>query len=357
MPQKILFFEPHFGGSHRAFAKGLATHTPLDITLLTQPGMHWKWRMRGSALYFKENAPDLNAFDTLMVSNMVDVSRLRGFFPKLPKVVVYMHESQLTYPVPKGASLGVDLVLQEIYSLLSADGVIFNSKNHMERFLSAIPDFFGRFPDCLPKDVEKRIGEKSSWIYPGVSLPEAPVEKKGNDCPLLIWNHRWSFDKNFEATLHALKVLAGKGHPFHVALLGERAGGKAEAPFHEALSVLGDRVVHFGFCESREAYLEWLKAGDVVLSSAIQENFGISVVEAMGHGCFPLVPDRLAYPEVVPESLHEASLYSSQRDYIDRLEGVLTDGIDPAMPFFLHSHAQQFSWKRLSTSYVDALAG
>ncbi len=44
-------------------------------------------------------------------------------------------------------------------------------------------------------------------------------------------------------------------------------------------------------------YFEWLRKGDVAVSTAIQENFGISAVEAMRMGCAPLLPNRLAYPE------------------------------------------------------------
>jgi glycosyltransferase involved in cell wall biosynthesis len=47
-------------------------------------------------------------------------------------------------------------------------------------------------------------------------------------------------------------------------------------------------------------------------SAAIQENFGISVIEAMLMGCVPLLPDRLSYPEILPEEFHEHFLYKNR---------------------------------------------
>ncbi|MCG8473205.1 MAG: DUF3524 domain-containing protein [Desulfobacterales bacterium] len=353
MPLRIFFYEPHFGGSHKAFALGLAAHSSHHFTFLTQPGIHWKWRMRGSALHFLHHASGLSSIDILLVSNMVDLARMKGLYAeKLPPVALYMHESQLTYPVPLGKKRAVDLVMQEILSALAADVVIFNSHHHRDLFLESIDPFFERFPDARPLGVTESLSKRCRVLYPGVILPERAVSdvEKQKEPPLFIWNHRWSFDKNFAATLHALEVLARKGLDFKVALLGESGGGKAEEPFHRAADVLGDRVVHKGYCDTRSAYLWWLKKGSVVLSSAIQENFGISVVEAMAHGCTPLVPDRLAYPEVVPSFCQGEGLYKSQRDYISKLEGLLTCGRGTSGQDLFEA-MQPYGWKHLAPMY------
>lgn len=325
MPHRFLFLEPHCSGSHKAFAEGLKAHSRHDIELVTLPGEHWKWRMRGSALHYAAMLPDLSGVDGLIVSNMVDLARLKGLVPTLPPAWVYMHESQLTYPQPKGQVLDVDLVMQEITTAVTARGVVFNSCHHRDLFIKNIAPFFSRFPDYHPTGMGAVISEKSTVIHPGCTLPDATPDMgdKQLDPPLVVWNHRWSYDKNFPAMLHALSVLAGKGVPFQLALLGESAGGKAEEPFQEARKVLKDRVVHFGYCESADAYRAWLARGAIVVSSAIQENFGISVVEAMAYGCLPLLPHRLAYPEVLPEAFHEAHLYTSRRDGIQKLEALL----------------------------------
>ncbi len=63
------------------------------------------------------------------------------------------------------------------------------------------------------------------------------------------------------------------------------------------LDPLGDRVVHRGWMEAAE-YRELLCRADVVVASARQENFGISVVEAVAAGCVPVVPDALGLSRV-----------------------------------------------------------
>ncbi len=357
-PYRVLFLEPHFSGSHRSFAQGLAAHSCHDIRLFTLPGVHWKWRMRGSLLHYAAAlSGELDGIDLLMVSNMVDLARLKGLVTSLPRTLVYMHESQLTYPLPKGGTIDVDLVIQEVTTALAADRVVFNSCHHRDLFLRNLAPFFSRFPDHRPEGIEAAIREKARVLYPGVTLPSTPVPfaSKPMEPPLVIWNHRWSYDKNFPATLHALRTLKERGVAFNLALLGESAGGQAEAPFHEACKVLGERVVHFGYCPNGDAYRQWLSRGAIVVSSAIQENFGISMVEAMAHGCLPLLPNRLAYPEILPEAFHGDHLYTSRHDFIAKLEALLTTP-DPASAADLAQQMRIYDWKQCIALYDETLA-
>ena len=39
----------------------------------------------------------------------------------------------------------------------------------------------------------------------------------------------------------------------------------------------------------------------VVVSYALQENFGFGVNEAVSLGCVPVLPNRLVYPEIYPK--------------------------------------------------------
>ena len=47
---RILLLSPYHGGSHRAFAEGLAAASRHELTILSLPARFWKWRMRGAAL-------------------------------------------------------------------------------------------------------------------------------------------------------------------------------------------------------------------------------------------------------------------------------------------------------------------
>jgi glycosyltransferase involved in cell wall biosynthesis len=48
-------------------------------------------------------------------------------------------------------------------------------------------------------------------------------------------------------------------------------------------------------------------------------------VEAIRHGCLPLLPDRLSYPEVLPEAYHAAFLYRDQTDLTVKLARLINE--------------------------------
>ena len=52
---------------------------------------------------------------------------------------------------------------------------------------------------------------------------------------------------------------------------------------------------------SKEEYYNLLGRAKVVVSFALQENFGYSVAEAVYLGCIPVLPNRLVYPELYEE--------------------------------------------------------
>jgi len=91
--------------------------------------------------------------------------------------------------------------------------------------------------------------------------------------------------------------LAAGGVDFQLVVMGESF--RATPPiFTEARTRLAGRIIHFGYAASPAEYSAWLKRGDVVVSTATHEFFGIAVVEAVRAGCRPLLPNRLAYPEL-----------------------------------------------------------
>jgi hypothetical protein len=114
------------------------------------------------------------------------------------------------------------------------------------------------------------------------------------------------------------------GADFDLALVGEQFR-TAPAVFAESWPSLQPHIVHTGFIADRSEYLALLRRCDIVVSTAIQENFGIAVAEAILAGCQPLLPNRLAYPELIPEEFHASCLYSSGAMLFDRLQ-YLIDG-------------------------------
>ena len=54
---------------------------------------------------------------------------------------------------------------------------------------------------------------------------------------------------------------------------------------------------HWGYIQSRPTYYEILHQADFVLSTALHDFQGLSVLEAVAHKCVPIVPHNLAYGE------------------------------------------------------------
>jgi glycosyltransferase involved in cell wall biosynthesis len=228
----------------------------------------------------------------------------------------------------------------------------------LKAFLTALPDFIRIMPDFRPKWVIRAIADRCAVAYPGCHFPDAPADIKqpSQSPPLIIWNHRWEHDKNPEAFFKALLQMHLQGIDFQVALLGEDYAQMPEV-FKSASRQLGRRLVQYGRVASRRAYYEWLERGSVVVSTAKQENFGIAVVEAIYHGCLPLLPKKLSYPEILPEKFHPDFLYSTQDELERKLSALLTEGDRHQMKRLALSTAmQKYSWEKMIDLYDEELS-
>jgi len=302
----ILTLEPYYGGSHRAFVDGWADRSRHRFTLLTLPPHSWKWRMRHAAVTFAEQldaiVADGESWDAVFCSDMLNLAEFRGLCPpsvaRLP-AVVYFHENQLTYPVRVEAERDLHFAYSNFTTCLSADAVWFNSAFHRDDFLRALRKLLRRMPDFSAAHRIPSILEKSAVQPPGVeAFPARGPRRPG---PLrIIWAARWEHDKNPDDFFAALQMLMRRGVDFRVSVIGEQF---RETPpvFGEIRDKLAGRIDRWGFQPSREDYRKALQEADVFVSTAHHEFFGIAAVEAMAAGCFPLLPHRLAYPELVAE--------------------------------------------------------
>jgi len=322
---RFLFLEPFYGGSHRDFAKGLVAHSRHDIHLATLPARFWKWRMRGAALHFVQTIKDLASFDGIITTGLMslaDFTALCGEYR--PPAMVYLHENQLTYPLAPGEQMDLQFGFTDITTALCADRVLFNSRFHFDRFFTSLPGFIGQMPEFKPRWAIDAIRSKTGILHPGCRFDATPLEPAPlpPGPPLIVWNHRWEFDKNPEAFFDALDRVDQMGIDFRLAILGENYQTEPKV-FLEAKSRFADRIVQYGFAPSKEAYVGWLKEGFVAVSTAIQENFGIAMIEAMRHGCLPLLPRRLSYPEILPNEFHDLFLYCDDDDLVGKLADML----------------------------------
>ncbi len=351
MKKKILFLEPFYGGSHKDFADGLAAHSRHDIRLVSLPDRFWKWRMRGAALYFSREITNPEDYDLVFLSDLMSLSDLKALWGRrCPESIVYFHENQLSYPLPPGEKMDYQFGFTDITTGLAADRLVFNSRYHMDTFFSALPGFIRKMPEFKPMWAPAEIKKKSSFLYPGCdfSIPESAVGKR-NEIPLIIWNHRWEFDKNPEAFFHALAEADKRGLNFNIALMGENFQAVPK-PFLEAKKRYGNRIINYGFLESRKDYIEMLSRGDIMISTSNQENYGIAVIESIRYGCRPLLPDRLSYPEIIPKEYHGSVLYKDDEDLTEKLCVLLSGEWNNHLPGLKES-MNKYSWKNLIECY------
>jgi len=355
---RVLALEPYYGGSHRAFLDGYRAYSRHRVEQLTMPARKWKWRMRGAAVHMvREVAARRGGFDVLFVSDYLDLAALIGIGPRwladVPRVA-YFHENQLTYPVPREEERDYQFGFTNVTTCLAADRVLFNSRYHMESFLDAAGALLKRMPDYVPHRGPERIGERARVVPVGVDLASIDSRRPGlrRTGPLcVLWNHRWEYDKGPDEFFSVMFELADEGHPFRLAVTGQSF--RAVPPvFERARARLSDRIVRFGYVESREEYIDVLLGCDVVVSTARQEFFGISVVEAAYAGCVPLLPDRLSYPELVPERFHSQCLYADDGELKARLARWM-EHPEEARSLVLTDEMRRFGWERVAPA-LDA---
>lgn len=302
--------------------------------------------------------------DLILATDMLDLatflSLTRGVTARVP-TAAYFHENQFTYPIspreraqPGGRDTQYGFI--NYTTALAADHVFFNSSFHKDSFLGALTGYLSGKPDYNETDSVALIGEKSSVLYIGMDLKRlkhrvpASVSKGP---PLILWSHRWEYDKNAVEFFEALYVLKEKGIDFEVAILGD-SFGKCPEEFASAKERLGPRIVHFGNIAERDAYASWLARADVMPVTSHHDFFGCSVVEAIHLGCVPLLPDRLAYPEHIPEPLRKSYLYNGFDDLVDKLTGAVTD-VEAWRDESLAAFVARYDWEELAPVYDLAM--
>lgn len=361
----ILFVEPFFGGSHKQWAEGLAVHSSHNIQIVSLPARHWKWRMHGAAITLAEKVRSLKYKpDLILVSDMLDLATfdsLCGAVTKGIKKVIYFHENQITYP---WSDADQDVVLNRdnhygfinYTSALSADAVLFNSEYHRSSFLDALPPFLKQFPDHQNLSSVERIKEKSSVLHLGMNLSSLnelkPEALSQHQRAVVLWNHRWEYDKNPAVFFEALYEIQERGWEFNLVVLGEQFNSSPKV-FDEARERLKDRILHWGYAESREEYVSWLWQADILPVTSVQDFFGGSIVEAMYCNVKPLLPYRLAYPEHIPSNLHQVFFYE-EGELVNKLQRWIKD-ISVLRKQQTRSFVSRYNWVEMIAQYDDIL--
>ncbi len=358
---QILLVVPYFGGSHRAWAEGYARHSRHQVELLTLPARFWTWRMQGGAVTLVEalRERDLRP-DLLLATDMLNLPAFLGLardrLAEVP-VALYCHENQLTYPLQPDETRDLTYGMINWLSMLAADRVFFNSRYHLADWFDELPRGLTHFPDFTHLHRVAEVRAKSAVLPVGIDLARlagARCSSPRDAPPLVLWNQRWEYDKDPATFFRALYALADADVPFRVALAGSNVRQQPEE-FEAARARLGERVVHYGRADAA-TYARLLWEADVVVSTALHEFFGIAVIEAIFCGCFPVLPHRLVYPELIPASHHDDCLYEDVDGLVARLRWALTHAVEArAVGEELHPMAARFAWERIAPQYDAAL--
>ncbi len=383
---RLVLLEPYLTGSHKDWAQEYARYSAHSVKILSLPGRFWKWRMHGGAITLAQQFNALPAPpDLILASDMLDLTTFlaltRPRSARIP-VALYFHENQLTYPWSP-TDRDVQAQRDNHYSFinyasaLAADALFFNSPYHLDSFFEALPKFLKHFPDfnelgsidalrrkagVLPLGLDLRRFDQfrvsgsggrvssSGFQVSGSALePQTKNVKPETQNPkLILWNHRWEYDKNPAEFFNALYALAERGLDFQVVILGQNFRN-SPAEFDIARERLADRILHIGYAKNFDDYAAWLWRSNILPVTSRHDFFGVSVAQAIYCGCYPLLPHRLAYPDLLPSQFHAQHLYHSPAELIDKLSQLLQTSAAP-IPTLAQAVAR-FDWQKMAPLY------
>jgi glycosyltransferase involved in cell wall biosynthesis len=369
----VLALEPWYGGSHQRFLDGLVEHSAHDIQPVTMPGRFWRWRMEGGGVTLAKKVrsvidegfkPDL-VFATDMVNVPAVLSLARSRLQDVP-VLLYFHENQLTYPLPPDRERERAYAITNYLSALAADRVVFNSQFHFDEFIDALPQLLRDFPDFTNMHTVRDLREKSTVLHLGMDLAAHDAHEGARTTrslhstapPVVLWNQRWEYDKNPSAFFRVMNRLDDAGVPFQLILAGRHFEEQPEE-FEQAFERYAERILHYGYAEDFAEYSRLLHRADIVVSTARHEFFGVAVQEAIYCGCHPVLPNRLSYPELIPEThheplLHAPILYEDDDELFETLRRILEGDERPLPPDTLRKMPASLDWDTHIDRY-DAL--
>lgn len=318
---KVLALQPYFGGSHAQFHNGWLGHSTHQWTTLELPARNWKWRMRHAAIYFSQQIHELaeqgQHWDVIVATDMMNIAELKGLLRsdlrEIP-IVLYFHENQFVYPNRFGRERDRHFPFTNFISAIAADHIWFNSQFNFDSLVVELWKSSKRWPDFRPTEAIDAFISKSRIEPPGIETPpldlasfhDARADRAARGEPIhLVWAARWEHDKNPQRLFQALKMLEEDCVNFRLSVIGQSFRIVPEV-FEEIRTKFKDQIVRWGYQESRTEYWETLAEADVFLSTATHEFFGLSAAEAIVAGACPLLPKRLAYPELLQYGVDQA---------------------------------------------------
>ncbi|MEP0072494.1 MAG: DUF3524 domain-containing protein, partial [Marinomonas sp.] len=226
--------------------------------------------------------------------------------------LLYFHENQFSYPKNSQQQGLVEMQMVTLYSALSADLCVFNSQFNQDSFFHGARALLKKLPDYVSPDWLDSTQE-ASQVLPVPLSRDLIANRLNTDVKAsdkvekvsdrkerklkLVWSARWEYDKGPDRLLAILEEMESRGLDYQIAILGEQFRSIPEE-FEKIKTHFSHHISRFGYAESREEYLAILASADMVLSTALHEFQGLSVLEAVALGCVPVLPNRQVYPEL-----------------------------------------------------------
>ncbi len=358
--KKILVLSAYDAPSHRYWHQGLKKYlSNYHWTILSLPPRHFNWRVRGNSLTWRFSEHDrlTQHYDLVVATSMVDLACLKGIVPSLAQVpsIVYFHENQFAYPASEHQMGRQEPRWVSLYSAMAATRIVFNTEFNRRTFLSGVEAQLKKMPDCIPVGVVESLAEKASVLPVPIENLEHQFPPQ-NDTARIVWNHRWEYDKGPDTLLRAVQLLDAKlpsGYRLLFHIVGQQFR-QHPAAFAELEQLLERRNWKgcWGYIESREDYIKLLQDSDFVLSTALHDFQGLSVLEAVSAGCRPVLPRRMAYPEFFGECF----LYPVSDDQDIEASNVANALINIAkLDTWMVPDVSQYYWLNLIARYESLL--
>lgn len=308
MPERPLVWllSAYRSESHASWVNWLSNQQdcPVRLRIFELPGRYFRWRIRGNPLSWMAEFRDALQQEQphhILATSMVDIATIKGLHPELAgiPVTLYFHENQFAYPVGDRQHSSIDPQMVQLYGALSSERCLFNSRFNLESMLKGVGDLLNKLPDAIPDHVVDELRAKSSVLPVAVETVNTDtIPAQTGTMPMILWNHRWEYDKRPDRFEAVLDTLANRGVDFQLALLGprpEKVPGELSAIREKhAARIVADGMV------PRAEYETLLKRARVVISTADHEFQGLSMIEAVSAGATPVVPNALCYREQYP---------------------------------------------------------
>ena len=96
-------------------------------------------------------------------------------------------------------------------------------------------------------------------------------------------------------------------------------------------------------------YSSWLQAADILPVTSYHDFFGISVMEAIYMNTYPILPNRLTYPDLYHKDKHPELFYDSYEEFVLKLRDSLLNKNRKSY----RSLCTEYDWNQLIKTYDE----